>query len=83
MILIYNLTKLSGIFFVLERCVPLARNVMRTSCVMFPSEVMCASRVSKEHITSLCTKGAIHHYGEAMKSLRSSRNITLYKRPKV
>ena len=42
------------------------RNVMRTSCVMFPSEMMCASRVSKEHITSLCTAGAIHHCALAL-----------------
>ena len=34
-----------AVLFFLERCVPLARNVMCTSCVMFPSEVMCASRV--------------------------------------
>ena len=38
---ILNILKIS--FF--ERCVPLARNVMRASFVMFPSEVMCASRV--------------------------------------
>ena len=36
-----------AVLFGLERCVPLARNVMRTSCVMFPSEVMCASRVRR------------------------------------
>ena len=42
------------------------RNVMRTSCVMFASQVMCASRVSKEHITSLCTAGAIHHCALAL-----------------
>ena len=71
------------VLFVLERCVPLTRNVMRTSCVMLPLAVMCASRVSKEHITSLCAKGAIHHYGEAMASLRRSRYITFYKRSKL
>ena len=55
---------------------------MRTSCVMFPSEVMCASRVSKEHITSLCDEGAIHHcalalhhYGEAITSLFTNGQI--------
>ena len=71
------------VLFVLKRCVPLARNVMRTACVMLPLAVMCASRVSKEHITSLCAKGAIHHYGEAITSLRRSRYITLYKRSKL
>ena len=29
-------------FFVGERCVPLTRNVMHTSCVMYPSDVMFA-----------------------------------------
>ena len=29
-------------FLLAERCVPLARNVMRTLCVMFASQVMCA-----------------------------------------
>ena len=33
------------VLFVLERCVPPLRNEMCTSCVMFPPEVMCASRV--------------------------------------
>ena len=65
-----------AVLFCLERCVPPRRNVMRTSCVMLPLAVMCASRVSKEHITSLCAKGAIHHYGEAITSLRRSRHIT-------
>ena len=61
-----------------QRCVPLARNVMCPSGVMFASQVMCASRVRRaERITSLCTVGAIHHYGEAITSLRRSRNITL------
>ena len=64
------------VLFVLERCVPPRRNEMCPSGVMFPLEVMCASRVSKEHITSLCAKGAIHHYGEAITSLRQRRNIT-------
>jgi len=72
-----------AVLFCLERCVPPRRNVMRTSCVMLPLAVMCASRVSKEHITSLCAKGAIHHYGEAITSLRRSRYITLYKRSKL
>ena len=35
-----------------ERCVPLARNVMRTSCVMFASQVMCAA-AREERNTSL------------------------------
>ncbi len=34
-----------AVLFCLGRCVPLARNEMCTSCVMFPLEVMCASRV--------------------------------------
>ena len=32
------------------------------------------------NITSLCGEGAMHHYGEAITSLRRSRYITLYKR---
>ena len=42
-----------GAFF--ELSVPLTRNVIRTSCVMFPLEVMCASRVGsyKANIISL------------------------------
>ena len=31
------------------------------------------------NITSLCDEGAIHHYGEAITSLRRGRDITLYK----
>ena len=49
--------------------------------VSFGSDVRFAREA--EHITSLCDEGAIHHYGEAITSLRRSRNITLYKRPKV
>ena len=43
--------------------------------VCFASDVRFA-REDAEHITSLCAKGAIHHYGEAITSLRRSRNIT-------
>ena len=50
--------------------------------VSFGSDVRFA-REDAEHITSLCANGAIHHDGEAITSLRRSRNITLYKRPKV
>ena len=54
-----NTSALQMCFF--QRCVPLARNEICTLCVMFPSEVMCASRVDAERITSLCAKGAIHY----------------------
>ena len=50
--------------------------------VSFGNDVRFA-REDAEHITSLCDEGAIHHYGEAITSLRRSRYITLYKRPKV
>jgi hypothetical protein len=59
-----------------ERDVPFGRDVCFASDVRF-------AREDAEHITSLCDEGAIHHYGEAITSLRRSRNITLYKRPKV
>ena len=45
-----------------ERCVPLTRNVMRTSCVMRPADVMCASRVKEERISLLCGEAANHHF---------------------
>ena len=67
------------VLFVLERCVPLARNMMRPSGVMFPSEVMCASRV-RRNTSHHCDQREQHHYGEAITSLRRSRNITIYKR---
>ncbi len=35
-----------------------------------------SSRVRMRN-TSLCAKGAIHHYGEAITSLRQRRNITI------
>ena len=44
--------------------------------------VMCASRVSKEHITSLCDEGAIHHYGEAITSLRLAATSLFTNAPK-
>ena len=37
--------------------------------VSFGSDVRFA-REDAEHITSLCAEGAIHHYGEAITSLR-------------
>ena len=45
-----------------ERDVPFGRDVCFANDVRF-------ARVA-EHITSLCAKGAIHHYGEAITSLR-------------
>ena len=56
--------------FVLERCVPQAeRDVPFGRDVCFASDVRFA-REDAEHITSLCAKGAIHHYGKAITSLR-------------
>ena len=40
-----------------ERDVPLGRDVCSASDVPFGREA--------EHITSLCAKGALHHFGEA------------------
>ena len=57
-----------------ERDAPFGRDVAFGSDVRFARE--------KEHITSLCAKGAIHHYGKAITSLRRSRYITLYKQSK-
>ena len=66
-----------------ERDVPFGRDVCFASDVRF-------AREDAEHITSLCDEGAIHHcalalhhYGEAITSLRRSRYITLDKRPKL
>ena len=37
----------------------------------------CEMRFAREKAdTSLCAQGAIHHYGEAITSLRQRRNIT-------
>ena len=58
------------------------RDVHFVRDVSFGSDVRFA-REDAEHITSLCAKGAIHHYGEAITSLRRSRYITLYKRSKL
>ena len=56
--------------FVLERCVPQAeRDVPFGRDVCFASDVRFA-REDAEHITSLCDGVAIHHYGEAITSLR-------------
>ena len=55
------------------------RDVHFVRDVAFGSDVRFA-REDAEHITSLCAAGAIHHYGEAIASLRRSRYITLYKR---
>ena len=43
--------------------------------IAFGSDVRFA-REDAEHITSLCDGVAIHHYGEAITSLRQRRNIT-------
>ncbi len=71
-----------AVLFCLERCLPL-----RASDAAFGNDVHCVSDVSPcgevANITSLCDEGAIHHYGEAITSLRRSRYIALYKRPKV
>ena len=47
---------------------PAKRDVPYGRDVCFANDVRFA-RVA-EHITSLCAKGAIHHYGEAITSLR-------------
>ena len=53
-----DLSTRHSLFF--ARCVPLPRNVMYTSCVMFASQVMCTSRVKEaERISSLCGNAAI------------------------
>ena len=70
-------------FSFLERCVPLARNVMRTLCVMSASPRDVRFARIKEHITSLCAIGAIHHCAIALHHLPTRANITLYKRPKL
>ena len=70
-------------FSFLERCVPLSRNVMRTLCVMSASPRDVRFARIKEHITSLCAIGAIHHCAIALHHLPLMANITLYKRPKL
>lgn len=45
--------------FFLERCVPCG-NVMRTTCVMRPSDVMCASRVNW-NTSHHCEQSEQHH----------------------
>ena len=49
-----------GCFFFLERCVPCG-NVMRTTCVMCHSDVMCASRVNW-NTSHHCEQSEQHHY---------------------
>ena len=61
---------------------PAERDAHCVRDVAFGSDVRFA-REYAEHITSLCTAGAIHHYGKAITSLRRSRYITLYKQPKM
>ena len=48
---------------------PAERDAHFVRDVSFGSDVRFA-REDAEHITSLCAKGAIHHYGEAITSLR-------------
>ena len=48
---------------------PAERDAHFVRDVCFASDVRFA-REDAEHITSLCAKGAIHHYGEAITSLR-------------
>ena len=55
-----------------------ANDVLRNDVGLRPMMLRFA-REDAEHITSLCDEGAIHHYGEAITSLRRSRYITLYK----
>jgi len=59
------------------------RQMMFTSPMMTatPNDVRLTAHWA--NIASLFDEGAIHHYGEAITSLRRSRNITLYKQPKV
>ena len=66
----------------MERCVPppAERDAHFVRDVSFGSDVRFA-RVA-EHITSLCAKGAIHHYGEAITSLRlAATSLLLTPRP--
>ena len=67
--------------FVLEQCLPLrASDEAYGSDVFFASDVRFA-RVA-EHITSRCANGAIHHYGEAITSLRlAATSLLLTNRP--
>ena len=46
--------------------------------VAFGSDVRFA-REDAEHITSLCAKGAIHHYGKAITSLRVAATSLFYR----
>ena len=68
--------------FVLERCVPppAERDAHFVRDVCFASDVRFA-REDAEHITSLCAKGAIHHYGEAITSLLAATSLRLTPRP--
>ncbi|MBO7275101.1 MAG: hypothetical protein J6V15_01875, partial [Clostridia bacterium] len=43
----------------------------------FASDVRFAR--DKEHVTSLCAKGAIHHYGKAITSLRLAATSLFYR----
>ncbi|MBR4954097.1 MAG: hypothetical protein IKZ30_06210, partial [Oscillospiraceae bacterium] len=69
----------NGLLFCFWNDVFLKRNVMRTSCVMLPSAVMCAAAREKEHITSPCANGAIHHCAIALHHLPARAYITIYK----
>ena len=69
--LLYDRCTQKGAFFVFgTMCSACAeRDVHFVSDVCFASDVRFA-REDTEHITSLCAKGAIHHYGKAITSLR-------------
>ena len=71
-----------AVLFCLERCVPQAeRDVHFVRDVSFGSDVRFA-REDAEHITSLCAEGAIHHYGEAITSLRLAATSLFTNSPK-
>ena len=59
----------SGWLFSTMCSAPAERDAHFVRDVSFGNDVRYA-REDAEHITSLCTAGAIHHYGEAITSLR-------------
>ena len=64
------------VFF--QRCVPLARNVMCTSCVMFASQVMCASRVRMRNTSHhLATIGSNTSLWRSYNITAACRNSTI------
>ena len=72
----------------LERCVPHARNVLRTSCVMTASPCDVPFGREAEHIASLCapwrnTSLCQSRYALAQHHLPARANTTLYKNSKL